>query len=73
VKRSPLLVLAVLITACSRGNSSDDVPPLPEQTAETANALMSEADRAAGNAAARSATAGAAARSSQASVNEVTP
>jgi outer membrane PBP1 activator LpoA protein len=68
-----MLVLTVLITACSGSNSSDDVPPLPEQTAETANALMSEADRAAGNAAARSATADAAARSSQASVNEVTP
>jgi hypothetical protein len=64
--------LAALIAACSPG-TGDDVPPLPEQTAESANALMAEAERAATNAAARAETVGSPARSQATILNEVTP
>ena len=64
--------LAALIAACSPGNSGD-VPPLPEQTAESANTLMAEAERAASNAAARAETVRAPARSQATILNEVTP
>ena len=64
--------LLLLTAACSRGDTQDDVPPLPEQTSETANALMAEAERAAVDAAAAE-TSNGAARSGNATVNEVTP
>ena len=70
---SSLIAAALLASACSRSDSGDDVPPLPEQTADTANALMTEAERAAGNAAARSETEPRPARSATETVNEVTP
>jgi hypothetical protein len=63
---------ALILPACSGGDSGEDVAPLPKQTAETANALMNEAEQAASNAANRAATAGTAARSGQAEANEVT-
>lgn len=70
----PLAVAAALLaSACSSGAADKDVPPLPEQTAETGNALMAEATRAAGNASARAETGGSADRSQGATVNEVTP
>lgn len=47
--RALTLPLLVLLSACS-ADPGDDVPPLPKQTAETANQLMGEAERAAGNA-----------------------
>ncbi len=65
--------LAILTSACSPGNSGDNVPPLPDQTAESANALMAEAERAATNAAARAETVGPPARSQATISNEVTP
>jgi hypothetical protein len=63
----------LLASACSPGNTGDDVPPLPEQSAESANALMAEAERAAGNAAKRAETDGPPARSASETVNEETP
>jgi outer membrane PBP1 activator LpoA protein len=68
-----LLVLAALATACSPGNSDDDVQPLPEQSADSAKALMVEAERASANAAARAETERAPARSAREIVNEETP
>jgi hypothetical protein len=70
----PLLVLSLALglNACSGGGGGDDVPPLPEQNAETANQLMSEAERAAANAASQMETVPRAARSGSATVNEVT-
>ncbi|UUR08533.1 hypothetical protein [Sphingomonas glaciei] len=69
-----LLVLAALLTgACSRSDTSDDVPPLPDQTAETGNALMAEAERAAASAATRAETEPAPARSATETTNEVRP
>ena len=68
-----LLVLAALATACSPGNSDDDVQPLPEQSADSANALMAEAERASANAAARAETDAPPARSASETVNEVRP
>jgi hypothetical protein len=65
--------MALLAGACSKGSSDDEVPALPEQTAESANALMAGAERAAADAARRSETAGVAARSRGTDVNEVTP
>lgn len=76
MKSKGLLLLAGLASlagACSPGNSNDDVPPLPEQSAESANALMAEAERAASNAALRAETVGAPARSEATILNEVTP
>lgn len=67
------LSVSLLLAACSGGDTTQDVPPLPEQTAETGNALMSEAERAAGNASRRAATSTGAARSPSATNNEVTP
>lgn len=45
-----LLGGALLTTACSQ-EERNEIPPLPEPTAEGANALMAEAERAAANAA----------------------
>jgi outer membrane PBP1 activator LpoA protein len=64
---------ALLLSACSGGDTTDVVPPLPEQTPETANALMDEAQKAAGNASARGETARPIGRSDRETVNEVTP
>lgn len=62
---------AALLAACS-SESASDVPPLPKESAETANQLMEDAEQAAGAAAARMepkmAPAG-----SPATTNEVTP
>jgi hypothetical protein len=68
-----MLAAALLTCACSRGDTTGDVPPLPDQTAETANALMAEAERAAGNAATRAETSTAPARSNNNPVEEETP
>jgi hypothetical protein len=68
-----MLFPALLTCACSRGDTADDVPPLPDQTAETAYALMAEAERAAGNAAMRAETSAAPARSIANPVEEETP
>ena len=46
------LSAAVLLTACG-GSRDDDIDPVPGPSAESANRLMGEAERAAGNAAAR--------------------
>lgn len=62
-----------LACACSPANTGGDVPPLPEQTAESANALMAEAERAAANAAERAETGGAPARSPDNTLNEEMP
>ncbi len=72
-RQSALVALALLASACSAGNSDDDVQPLPEQSGESANALMAEAERAAANAAKRAETDGSPARSASETVNEVTP
>ncbi|NJC06354.1 outer membrane PBP1 activator LpoA protein [Sphingomonas kaistensis] len=73
-RRAGLILLAALaLSACSRSETSDDVPPLPEQPAETGKALMTEAERAAGNAAARAETETPPARSATETVNEETP
>jgi hypothetical protein len=64
---------ALLIGACSGGDTGSDVPPLPEQTAESGNAVMAEAEKAASDAAQRSATSADQARSPSKSSNEVTP
>lgn len=68
---APLLLL--LAAACSRSDTADDVPPLPEQNAETANLLMREAERAAGDAAARAETSGETDRSGGSITNKETP
>lgn len=68
-----LLLIALAAGACSRSDTSDDVPPLPEQTAETGNALMVQAERAARDAAARAETEQPPARSATETANEVTP
>lgn len=68
-----LIALALLASACSPGNTGDDVQPLPEQSAESANALMAEAERAAGDAAKRAETDTPAARSANETVNKETP
>ena len=47
-----LALAALLLTACNR-QGDDGIEPVPTQTAESANRLMSEAERAAANAAAR--------------------
>jgi PBP1b-binding outer membrane lipoprotein LpoB len=67
------LAAALLVSACSGGDTVEDVQPLPEQTAETANALMTDADRAADAASKRAATSTGAARSRTITDNEVTP
>ncbi|WP_338504431.1 hypothetical protein V6R86_10695 [Sphingomonas kaistensis] len=72
-RSSALLALAALTAACSPGNSNDDVQPLPEQSADSANALMAEAERASANAAARAETERLPARSASETVNEDTP
>jgi hypothetical protein len=71
--RYPFLAAALLACGCSGGDTGEEVPPLPEQTAQTGNALMAEAERAAGNASRRAETAGGVARSDRATINEVTP
>lgn len=71
-RRLLILSLALALGACSGGGGGDDVPPLPEQNAETANQLMGEAERAAANAAARMETVPRPARSGSATVYEVT-
>ena len=68
-----MLFLAGLAGACSPGNKEDDVQPLPEQSGDSANALMAEAERASANAAARAETDGVSARSASETVNEETP
>ena len=67
------VLLLLLATACSRPDTTEEVPPLPEQDANSANLLMTEAQQAADNAEARAETSGEAARSAGTSVNEVTP
>jgi hypothetical protein len=44
------LAAAALLAACSDNNGASDIPPLPPETADTANQLMAEAERAAANA-----------------------
>jgi hypothetical protein len=66
-------LLLLLAAACSRPDTTEEVPPLPGQDANSTNLLMTEAQQAAGNAAARAETTGEAARSAGTSVNEVTP
>lgn len=65
-----LATLLLLAAACSN-ESGSDIPPLPKETAETANQLMVEAERAAGNAQGRAEPKAAPAGSSAIS-NEVT-
>jgi hypothetical protein len=68
----PLLAPA-LLAACS-SDSGTDVPPLPKETAETANQLMAGAVNAASEAAARKETEPKRApEGSSATTNEVTP
>jgi hypothetical protein len=71
--RSLSLAVVLLVSACSGGDTVEDVPPLPEQTAETANTLMADAERAADAASKRAATSTSAARSRSTTDNEVTP
>ena len=66
-----LLLAATLASACSSDQGSD-IPPLPKQDAESANALMREAEGAANNAQARLEQTRPAVRST-ATTNEVTP
>ncbi|GAA4009508.1 hypothetical protein [Sphingomonas humi] len=69
-----LLSAALLVTAgCSASDTGDDVPPLPNQTAETANALMAQAENAAADASIEAETRRAPARSGSATVNKDTP
>ena len=73
MSRHAVAMAALLLAAgCSGGDTGEDVSPLPEQTAATANALMTEAENAAGNAAARAETAPPANRSDAQTTNEVT-
>lgn len=71
--RAGFPALALLLSACSGGSDSADIPALPKETAETGNALMAEAEKAANNAAARGETARVPARSAGETENEVTP
>ena len=50
--RTLALAAALLLAACG-GSRDDDIDPVPTPSAESANRLMSEAEEAAGNAAAR--------------------
>ena len=50
MRRLALLSAAILLAACSSDSERSDIPPLPPETAETANQLMREAERAAANA-----------------------
>lgn len=72
MRRLALLASAMLLTACSEGDSGEDVSPLPEQTNATANVLMTEAEQAATNASARAETASPPTRSDPQTTNEVT-
>jgi hypothetical protein len=47
--RRAVLLGAVLLAACS-SEPDTEVPPLPKETAESGNALMAEAQKAASNA-----------------------
>jgi hypothetical protein len=71
VTRASLLAALLLVSACSQ-DTGTDIPPLPEESADSANALMSEAERAAGNAQRRAEPKPAPAGSSGATTNEVT-
>lgn len=50
--RMALILGALLVGACN-SNQDDTIDPVPPASPESANALMSEAERAAGNAQAR--------------------
>ena len=68
-----LLAALGLLGSCSSGQSEGDVPPLAEQSADSTNALMAEAERASANAAARAETDRSPARSASETVNEGMP
>ncbi|GLR48452.1 hypothetical protein [Sphingomonas astaxanthinifaciens] len=69
---APALAL-LLLAACSQ-EERNDVPPIPEPTAESANQLMAEAEKASANAAARAEPKAPPERSAaDNTTNEVTP
>jgi hypothetical protein len=71
VTRLALIAATLLLSACSQ-ESGTDIPPLPEESADSANALMREAEGAAANAQGRAEPKAAPGGSAPATTNEVT-